>query len=229
MIRSMVAGFVVALAGAAVSGSAAVVSYWNYNVGVATGTTAVFPLAATAPYSGLTTTTFDPTDCRHFTPAGSSAHNGLNALNSDPDGNDLGLSVGTALRNNGKLLIFQVSSLNITDLVLTYAERTSGSGFQQVQAQYSLTGLAGSFTPLAAAENTTRDSVWRVRTFDFSAVNAIEGQSTVYLAVAMLNGTNTGGNIRIDNVQINGTSIPAPASAALVGVAGVFAARRRRA
>ena len=137
---------------------------------------------------------------------------------------------------NGYLQFFQravpgapMGGNELSNKVLTYAERTSGSGFQQVQAQYSLTGLAGSFTPLAAAENTTRDSVWRVRTFDFSAVNAIEGQSTVYLAVAMLNGTNTGGNIRIDNVQINGTSIPAPASAALVGVAGVFAARRRRA
>lgn len=230
MHRSMLGGsFVLALTGAAASVSATVVSYWNYNVGVSAGTTAVFPLAATAPYSGLTTTTFNPADCRHSVLSGSSAHNGLNALNGDPDGNDLTLSVGTGFRNNNMLLIFQVSSIDVTDLVLSYDERVSSSGFVQVQPQYSLTGAPGSFTSLGAPVSTTRDSVWRLRSFDFSAVDALEGQSTVYLAIQTLGGTNVGGNIRIDNVQINGTSVPTPGSAAALGVAGLIALRRRRA
>jgi hypothetical protein len=45
--------------------------------------------------------------------------------------------------------------------------------------------------------------------------------------VALVNGTATGGTARMDNVQVQGTLLPAPGAAALVGLAGLMARRRR--
>jgi MYXO-CTERM domain-containing protein len=45
-----------------------------------------------------------------------------------------------------------------------------------------------------------------------------------------VNGSNVfqaGGTARIDNVFVNGTLVPAPGAAALIGLAGLVARRRR--
>jgi MYXO-CTERM domain-containing protein len=45
-----------------------------------------------------------------------------------------------------------------------------------------------------------------------------------------VNGTGAyqaGGTCRIDNILVNGTALPAPGAAALVGLAGLVARRRR--
>jgi len=40
--------------------------------------------------------------------------------------------------------------------------------------------------------------------------------------------TDSGGNNRLDNIQFNATAVPAPGALALLGVAGLIGARKRR-
>ena len=56
---------------------------------------------------------------------------------------------------------------------------------------------------------------------------AANQNSLIVRWVALVGGTATGGTARMDNVQVQGTLLPAPGAAALVGLAGLMARRRR--
>jgi len=63
-----------------------------------------------------------------------------------------------------------------------------------------------------------------------SANNASEVIVRIRALVDPVNSTGTyqaGGTARIDNIMVNGTAVPAPGAAALVGLAGLVARRRR--
>jgi MYXO-CTERM domain-containing protein len=63
-----------------------------------------------------------------------------------------------------------------------------------------------------------------------SADNAAEVIVRIRALVDSVNSTGAyqaGGTARIDNIMVNGTLVPAPGAAALVGLAGLIARRRR--
>ena len=78
---------------------------------------------------------------------------------------------------------------------------------------------AGSWTSAAynAAYTTT-----------FSGITAADNQNSLLVRwISTSASGSTGGTARMDNVQVQGTLLPAPGAAALVGLAGLMARRRR--
>lgn len=133
--------------------------------------------------------------------------------------------------SNGKSFIFRFDNGNFMDLVLSFAERFTSTGPTDVAYSYSTDGTT--YTPIASAGyNTTglRDSTYRVRSVDLSAVDALDNQAAAYVKItytgfSLTSGT---GSVRVDNVLFSGTQIPAPGAIATMALVGLAAARRRR-
>jgi hypothetical protein len=221
-------------AGAALSADAALVAAWNFNQGLASGSQSAQTLAANHG-SGTMTTNWNASNFLVFTPIGASAHNGLNAVAGDIDGNDLGLQNGTVANgtvlNAGRHLQFQINTLGVQDLVLSLAARRTPSGMNTQTVSWSTDGVnftnAGTFASF-------NSSAYALATFDLSAVNAIENLAAAYIRITFTDpvpnssgSLSSAGNVRIDNLQFNGTLIPAPGSLALLGLAGLAVRRRR--
>ena len=152
-----------------------------------------------------------------------------NAFGGDPDGRALTLINGD---NNGLGIQFEISMLNLEDLVLTFATVRSNAGFGRDapwdQLLYSSDG-GGVFTALPGGTYDPGIDVYAVQTFDFSAITDLENNSQIVIRF-VLDGASTidpALNL-IDNVQFNAVTIPAPGSLALLGVALIVLRRRRR-
>jgi hypothetical protein len=222
-------------AGAALSADAALVAAWNFNQGLTSGSQSAQTLAANHGI-GTMTTNWNASNFLVFTPTGTSAHNGLNAVAGDLDGNDLGLQNGTVANgtvlNAGRHLQFQINTLGVQDLVLSLAARRTATGMNTQSVSWATDGV--NFTTVGAFTPAFNASAYTLATFDLSAVNAIENLSAAYIRITFTDpvpGSNgslsSGGNVRIDNLQFNGTLIPTPGSLALLGLASLAARRRR--
>jgi hypothetical protein len=244
---------ILATAGIAASANANLIAYWNFNNSTP-GTTGGLGTLAPAGFNanqgaGTLTTNFSVN-----TVAGSaSANNGdlgtfggtaANALAPDDTtstgnvGGALALRTGNGLSgsqtNNGKWVQFNVSTVGIvSSLAVTYVTQRTGTGFTSQQWQFSTDGV--NFTNLALINTIQGSSPGFV--LNSAVLQTVSITNAAAYGVANLRirvifdgaASNAfGGNNRLDNVQINGT-IPTPGSLALVGVAGLMAARRRRA
>jgi hypothetical protein len=219
---------------AAASAHATLVAAWNFNQGLASGSQSAQVLAANWG-SGTMTTNWNAANFLVFTPVGASAHNGMNAVNGDIDGNDLGLQNGTVANgtvlNAGRYIQFQFDTTGVQDIVLSLAARRTATGMATQSVEWSTDGSsffsAGVFTPAFNA------SAYTLATFDLSAVDAIENLSAAYIRIVFNDpqpsgsgSLSAGGNCRIDNLQFNGSAVPAPAG--LLPLAALAAFRRRR-
>lgn len=73
----------------------------------------------------------------------------------------------------------------------------------------------------------TNDAASNNALFAFRIVTAFAPATSTYVASSDASTYGTGGNTRIDSVNITGTATPEPASLALVGIAGLVGLRRR--
>jgi hypothetical protein len=106
-----------------------------------------------------------------------------------------------------------------------------GSSFSTLNASYAVisAGAAGSGTT-AWSSSTSQSAFNSSYNLDSSANNAAEVMVRIRALVDSVNSSGTyqaGGTARIDNILVNGTAVPAPGAAALVGLAGLIARRRR--
>lgn len=130
-------------------------------------------------------------------------------------------------RGQGKSLIIQFDSTNFVDLKLSFADRYSSTGPLTTSVEYSSDGV--NYTTFGTINN-TRDTTFRLQSFDLSAINSIENLAATFFKITF-NSFNAGGSgaARIDNVYVQGTVIPTPGAMALLGLGGLVAGRRRRA
>lgn len=145
-----------------------------------------------------------------------------NAFGTDVAGQALSI-VGTG--NNSSTVLITVSTTGYEDIILSYATRGTATGFSTQAWEYSTNG-----TDFTAATTLTGRNVtaWSTQSVDLSSIAAADNASTLYLRLTVSGATNTGGNNRIDNIQINGTvSVPEPA-AVLLGSIGLIGLLRRR-
>ena len=233
-IRSIIAAATIAtLAGSA---HAQIFAQWNFNsiipdAGTSTGTT--IPSIGTGTFSavGGVTTTFASGDA--------------NGGSSDPaTGDDSGLNTSTfAAQGTGsgaRGVQFAVSTTGLTAIVVSWDQRHSNTSSRFVQFQYSTDGLA--FTDFGSVFSASAGDTWfNNRSVDLSSISAVENNanfafrivsvfdpsSTNYSASTSTAAYSSAGTWRFDMVTV--TSIPSPASAALLGLAGLAATRRRRA
>jgi len=143
----------------------------------------------------------------------------LNVWASDPAGEGLGFT-GTGA--NGKSAVFTVGTVGYSSLVLSMAARATGTGHisSVIEAWNGSQWIgAGSFTLTA--------SVWSTAIFELSSLGFLDdGVATVRLRLE--GASSAQGNLRIDNVRLEGYQVPAPGSLIAMGAALLTACRRRR-
>lgn len=166
------------------------------------------------------------------------ASTGLGSVDLTPFGDGVGTLLGTALgatkgdiageslsivgnSYNGLALTFGLDASMHRDLSVSFAVRRSSTGFATNRIEW-WSGSKWTTLSTFGASTTT----WDLRSFDFSAVDAMDGQYGLFRFV--LDGaTGSSGSIRFDNVVFSGTVLPAPGAVALLGLAGIVVRRRR--
>lgn len=147
-----------------------------------------------------------------------------NALNGDASGVAFS-PVGNAM--NGQSITIQLSGTGVafSNIAVSYATRGTSTGFSNNSWAYSTNGTT--FTNLAGSTYDQRDTVFTVRSFDFTPLTNAQN---VWLRLTFDGASGASGNNRIDNLQINGTAnpVPEPISCAVLGIGVAALIRRRR-
>ena len=133
-------------------------------------------------------------------------------------GDSIGLS-GAA--HNGAFAQVDISTLGMTDLMLTFAARRSATGFSNDSVQAFIGGAwttVASFNPLTTA--------WGMISVNLAALDSLENGSAS-LRLVFDGATSGSGTARFDNLTVSGT-VPAPGALALLGIAAAIGGRRRR-
>ena len=164
-------------------------------------------------------------------------HANASSVYSNPAGNGSLESFSANFWETGDSYQFQVSTLTYSDLIFSWNQNRSSTGPANFDLQYSTDGttfttFASYVIPSGIGWSTSTPDATNTTVFsqDLSAVAAIENQPTVYFRLTNTSATGaTGGTNRIDNVSVEGTVVPEPATLALGGIAliGVVATRRR--
>lgn len=123
----------------------------------------------------------------------------LNGLKEQAAGNSLSLLSNL---NNGKFVELEFSARQLEDIMLSFAIRGTGTGFDLHEWAYSLNGE--DFTSFG--ENTAHTTAtWQVK--ELTLPPEVDNQEKVFVRVYFNGATGASGNNRIDNLQINGTVI----------------------
>lgn len=125
---------------------------------------------------------------------------------------------------NGNYIQFSVSTLAISSLSLSYATKSSSNGFSE-QLSYSTNGTT--FTNVGSVF--TPGTAYATTTFDLSGITAINNQATVTFRITF-SGASGSGTTDIDNIQLNATAVPEPATVAggALTLAALCVHQRRR-
>jgi len=128
--------------------------------------------------------------------------------------------------HNGTTLTFSVNATFFANMTLSYATNNNGNGFTTQTWLYSTNGGA-TFTQFAQFTGLTGTQVLS------NALPALaNGQPGLQIRIVLSDGQSNGNDLQtiIDNIQLNGTVIPEPATVAggLLGVLGLCWHQRRR-
>ena len=217
------------------SAPAALLALWNFNT---LSTTGGLPSNANQTSYSASTGTGTLTLVGWTSRAGTAAPHGIsnfsgsptNANLGDPNGQALALQGGTtAITNNGASAVFSFSMSGFENAILTYATQGTATGFTSNQVAWSTDGI--SYTNFGAAYapvSSYSASPNGLQTFDFSAINTLDGAATAFVRITFSGATSTSGNNRLDNIQLNATAVPEPSAAAALALSGLALASRRR-
>lgn len=215
--------------------NADIVAYWSFFDTVPPGTAnfGVMPINANlVHHAGGGVLTTDAVSSPNSTTDGDIQHftgNAINLVAPFPNGSDISMRAGVGQRSEGKSFMFQLNTSLFEDITLTFAERVTSTGPQNVAVSISSDGVT--WSPVASADYaTTRNATYALRTVDLTAVNAIENSASTWVRLTFtgFGPTSTTGNIRMDNIKFDGTLIPTPGSLALLGMGVLAVVRRRR-
>jgi hypothetical protein len=152
----------------------------------------------------------------------------LNPLGGDPAGASLSLVAGgSAAPFPGNTSYIQ-ATINLTgseNPVISFATRGTATGFNSGIWSYSTDGAT--FTNIGASTASTAGT-FAIASVDLSAADALDNAAAVTLRYTLDGATSAAGNNRIDNLQINASPIPEPASLGFSLVAGLAALTRRQ-
>ena len=150
----------------------------------------------------------------------------------DTAGQALSLQGGTGTANNGRHIIFNVSTLGFSNIVVSFATLGTGTGFNSNQFQYSLDGTTFvNFGP-PYVPGTTFGTVPLV--FSLASIVGLNDNPNAAFRIIFNGATSSTGNNRIDNIVVEGsaetTSVPEPMTAILLlsGLSGLYGVRKRR-
>jgi hypothetical protein len=134
-----------------------------------------------------------------------------------------GAATGTAA--NGKSAVFVFSMTGKADLSISLSAQRSGTGFSTQLWQYSADGGStwGNIGSLISGTTagTIQDTFAKSGVLSFASFSALDGVSDARLRVTFTGASNTSGNNRLDNIQLNAVAVPEPSSSALLVLGGV--------
>ena len=165
------------------------------------------------------------TEINAFTGTALNATGGMSIVTTSPAALAIvgGLASGTppTYAANGKAMVFAFSMSGLSNLTVSYAVQRTATGFTTQQWDYSTDGTnwfnAATVGGLAASFTVT----------NFTLASGLNNAASAYMRVTFTGATAASGNNRMDNFQFNADAIPAPGAAALIGLAGLVARRRR--
>ena len=141
-----------------------------------------------------------------------------------------GAASGSTFSANGKSMVFKFSMSGYAGLSISYATQRTGTGFTSQVLEYSTNGTnwasIGSNTAIQSSFSATGVPPGVATTF--SGITGLDGAAVAYVRITFSGATSATGNNRFDNFQFNADAVPAPGALALLGVAGLVGARRRR-
>jgi hypothetical protein len=137
------------------------------------------------------------------------------------------LQGGTSNSNNGRNVTLNVSTLGLSNIVVSFATQGTSTGFNSNQFQYSLDGVAfiDFSAPYAPA------LTFGLTTFDLSSIPGLNDNPDAAFRIVFNGATSSSGNNRVDNIVVEGqpitTPIPEPGSLLLfsLGLSGIGATR----
>ena len=100
-----------------------------------------------------------------------------------------------------------------------------GATFTRVNAGYSVVQAGATGTGTSSWSSTVNQSGFTTTTI---AGSTADGNASVIFRFVNTSTVAVGGTNRIDNILVTGNAVPAPGALALLGVAGLVGARRRR-
>lgn len=166
-----------------------------------------FPQAANQGSGSLTLAGFDPTTKvvdgnTIYDFIESFAGTTTGALSGVTSGGSLSPEGGNAtFSNNGMSIIMQVSTVGFQDIIVSWAQRGTSTGFTSRVFSYSTDGT--NYTTFAT-DTGALTSTYAVETYNLSAIAALEGDSSVYFRITLSGATGGAGNNRFDNLLIQG-------------------------
>jgi hypothetical protein len=225
-------------------------SLYDFNLGSNSGTSAANEALLLTPNGGTLKANSVLTTTSHY--SADTANAGVVSFTGTTTNAPSGIVAGAALSiqggfggsgtgNNGTSLTLAVnagSKTDLTNLDLSFAMQRTSTGFNSVQLAYSINGGTyvndgSAFTPfLSTAKgldgNTGIASTSAIENFDLSKIGT--GITSIDLRLTYTGATGDTGNIRIDNLQLNGKTqaVPEPSSIAAMGLGILALARRRR-
>jgi PEP-CTERM motif len=153
-----------------------------------------------------------------------------NARLGDAAGQALSLQGGTGTANNGRNITFSVSTLGLSNIIVSLATQGTSTGFNSNQFQYSLDGV--NFVDFGAPY--TPASVFGAVPVVFSLVSiaGLDNNPNAAFRIVFNGATSSTGNNRIDNIIVEGTStttIPEPTTMLLLltGLASLAGLKRK--
>jgi hypothetical protein len=168
-----------------------------------------------------------PTLQTNFTNAFNAIGGGTPATG-DPDlPNTFALGDSHSKNDNGGWIQFHVNTTFLTNMSLSFDVNTAGNGFATVAFSYSVNG--GAFVTVGSPQPISTTGFGLIT---FAVPAGAEGQTDVVFRLTFAGATSNGNNAQnaIDNIQLNGTVVPEPATVAsgLLSVCGLCWHQRRR-
>ncbi len=150
----------------------------------------------------------------------------INAQFGEGAGGSLAVQGGTDTQNNGSFIEIAFDASNYENIMFSFAGRRTGSGFSDVDidAYDGNTFLGNIFSDLNLNATTLE-----LISLSTSLLNNV---ADARIRLTLNGATGATGNVRLDNFFVQGdaaAAIPTPGAIALFGLAGMTAARRRRA
>ncbi|WP_290621272.1 MULTISPECIES: ExeM/NucH family extracellular endonuclease [unclassified Arsukibacterium] len=186
------------------------IAYWsqNFNTLPSGGngfTPTSFPQAADVGAGDLFLQNFDQTLDGNgaYSTVQAFAGSTVNALSGFAAGQTLSVQGGTGNSNNGAEIIIQVDTTDYQDIMLSWAQRGTSTGFTSRQISWSVDGVNYQFF---AEDSGALGSAFQSRLYDFSALTELNNQAQVYFKITLDGASSASGNNRFDNLLVQGTA-----------------------